>query len=170
VKNLFAWVLVAGALGTSGCADTGGQLVKTIDGTTMAITSAAVQRDLIYNNTLMNRDTEYALAFKDSGVTMEYAMVDVGDGRMAYLPSKISVRGMPEFKQNLESRPPDHRGWKSLDNFVEKGLYGWLGYLIGDFGKAAVSTAAPRYYGDYNQNSFNPITEIPYAPIEPVAH
>ncbi|SDP77214.1 hypothetical protein, partial [Desulforhopalus singaporensis] len=106
---------------------------------TATITGAAVQRDFLYTDQHKNRDNQTAKMFKSSGVQVEMEMITLADGSKAYLPKKFSVRGEPKFQQNLETRPPDHRGWQTADKALDVLTFGLGSYYLNDFGKHAVS-------------------------------
>ncbi|WP_143005552.1 hypothetical protein [Desulforhopalus singaporensis] len=134
---------------------------------TATITGAAVQRDLLYTDQHKNRDNQTAKMFAKSGVQVKMEMITLADGSKAYLPKEFSVRGEPRFQQNLETRPPDHRGWQTADKFVDLLTFGTGAYFLNDFGKHSVSSGRPSYQGDYNYQSYNPQTAQPYfAPVE----
>ncbi len=155
------------ALGLTGCLGTKEAQVATVkffDESGKVVTElsgAAVERDFLYTNQHIQRDKQYVSAFKDSGVTVKMGMVEI-NGAPAYVPTEYSIRGTPHFQQNLETRPPDHRGWASFDNIVNKATIFGLGRLVNDYGKASLAGAQTKYYGDYN-----PQTAKPYI-VEPM--
>lgn len=155
---LSAWVSGCGMLteaGTMKLFDEGGNVIA-------VVTDAAVQRDIVYNVTHRNRDTEYGKMYKSSGIQVEFKEVTLADGSMAWLPQKLSIREQPRFQQNLETRPPDHRGWDTADKFGELLLKGFGIWQLTDFGKTAMGYSAPQYHGPYAANSYNTTsTQIP---------
>jgi hypothetical protein len=121
------------------------------------ITDAAVQRDLIYNKTLQNRDNKYAAAYKSSGMSIEYSMVDV-NGVQAWLPKETTIRGEPQFTQHLESRPPDHRGWSTADKALNVVTLGLSAYFLNDFAKHSVSNSGSKQVIGGDFQSHNPVS------------
>ena len=156
----------------SGCFNTEGMVTESLDALgkpVKVVSSAAVARDLAYTRQHENRDDKTAIMFKDSGIVFEskWERLDFGNGNFAYVnsPHKITVREKPSFQQDLETRPPDHRGWDTADKVVDTVWKGLGLFYITDAFKAMSANATPKYYGDYSPNSNNPITitEIPLA-------
>jgi|LGVD01.1.fsa_nt_gb hypothetical protein len=139
--------------------DTAGKL-------TTELTGAAVQRDWIYMQPHLARAKAKKASYKDSGFNMEMEMVKLSPTLSALLPKKITFRPELEFKQDLETRPPDHRGWNTADKVIDAVTFGLGAYFLTDYGKHSLDTAQTQYHGPYK--SYNPTTttttEIPYAP------
>ena len=129
-----------------------GEIVGTIAGT-------AAQRDYFYTNQHVERDRQSTKQFEMSGVHVKMEKVDLPGGGISFLPTEFTVRGNPQFQQNLETRPPDHRGWDTVDKGlgIIKDL--GIGWLLNDFGKTAVKEAGTKYMGSYSVDSFNQTAE-----------
>jgi hypothetical protein len=88
---------------------------------------------------------------------MEYAKVDIGNGSFAWLPEKMSVRAPHRYQQNIETRPPDHRVWNTVDKGLE--VVGDIGklFLLNEIINTSGNSAGTQYRGDYvtNSNSYN---------------
>lgn len=128
------------------------------------ITDIALARDYAYLNRGNTRDKYDAKMYEKSGVTMKYARVDLGNGSFAWLPEQVEVRAPHAWQQQIAVQPPDHRGWKTFDNIVDKAWYAFGGWLVADTYKQALNTPTTRYQGDYLMNSYNPST-ITYEPL-----
>lgn len=161
----FKWFLVFILLVIiSGCGNTkalttlynsSGEVVATLSG-------AAIQRDFLYMDRGKHRDTIRQEMHDNAGIKTKYKMVKI-NGTMAWLPSEITIRPLPHFQQTIETRPPDHRGWDSLDNIVNKGATGWLAWLLKEGYASATDKNTVEYRGPYNNQvynqSFNPVTD-----------
>ena len=143
----------------SGCAGIGGEalttITDTITGSTTVIAGTAAQRDALYMNRGNHRDSQDKAMYKLSGVNIENEMVILADGSMAYLPKTITVRAPHVWGQNIETRPPDHRGWRTADKALDVLGTGLIGYFLSDAYKG--KTTGTVYKGDYN-----PQTAAPY--------
>lgn len=167
MKKIIALLLVA--LLVTGCAgisdksvmnimDSSGKIVATIAGT-------AAQRDYFYTNMHIERDRATQEMYAMSGLQVKMEAVTLGDGSIAFLPMEFSLRGNPQFQQNLETRPPDHRAWDTADKFLGMATVGLGAYFLNDFGKAALGASRPVYNGPYAVDSYNSTAEPYFAPI-----
>lgn len=129
-----------------------GEIVGTIAGT-------AAQRDYFYTNQHIERDRQLGKMYEQSGISVEWTTITLADGSVAHLPDKLTVRDSPRFQQNLETRPPDHRGWDTVDKGlgIVKDL--GIGWLLKGFGETAVKEAGTKYMGSYSVDSFNQTAE-----------
>lgn len=152
-----------------GCAGTDPGVITVVTKTTgeivTTISGAITQRDYMYTQQHINRDKMTKAMYMKSGVTLKMKEYKLSDGSVAFLPEEMSIRGEPHFQQTLETRPPDHRVWDTVDKGIDLLTFGVGAYFLSDFGKHAVDAAAPTYYGDYNMNSLNQ-TAAPYYPPE----
>lgn len=168
ISKIMLFVMLSTILFLGGCAqvsDTAALKIFDESGKIVAeLTGAAIQRDYLYTQQHIKRDEVYRKSYAKSGSIMEYGNVTLADGSSAYLPTKVTFRDMPHFQQNLETRPPDHRGWQTADKIVDGLTTFGLGFLVADFGKSALSGASTQYHGDYN---YNPQTAEPYI-VNPV--
>ncbi len=162
-RTLSTLLVLFVVLPLGGCGATGAlSLISETGEAVGSITDAAVQRDYIYNQTLQNRDKEYGKMYAKSGFDIKFDQITI-NGVVAYLPTTISYKPEPKFQQQLETSPPDHRGWDSLDRIAELGLKGWLAWVFGDVTNNAVNRSSSQYgvYAPINQ-SYNPTTTYPY--------
>lgn len=138
------------------------ELVDETGKTIGKVTDAAVQRDLLYLKALENRDLKYKEMHAVAGMSIENELITLeckdGSKLAAYVPKTVEVRPIPNFQQRLETRPPDHRGWDSFDNVVNKATLGFFGWVVGNTYDNQNET--PRYHfgGNYSVDSYNPYT------------
>lgn len=115
---------------------------------------ASVAKEHEVHETLRHRDLMYSQAYQYSGFTMDYKEVRLAGGAVAFLPV-VSFRETPRFEQPLPTAPSAHPVWGFANNLVDKGLWGFLGYNLFKFGRAAIDGAAERntYNGPYAPNN-----------------
>lgn len=135
------------------------------------ITDIALARDYAYMNRGSTRDKYTKEMYKESGIiteweTKEYKNKDGEIFLVTHLPKKQTVRPEHRWQQLIETRPPDHRGWKSFDNIVDKAFAAFGFWLIADTFNKATDSPTYKYEGDYLIDSNNPISTYNYAPIE----
>lgn len=125
--------------------DNYGNIVDTVGGYT---SDSSVAKEHEMHETLRNRDNQYTKAYKESGFTMSYQEVEV-NGAKAFLPI-VSFKETPRYTQQLPTTPSVHPLWGTVNNVVDKGLWGWLGYNFFDFAKTAIKGAGDQrvYNGD----------------------
>jgi hypothetical protein len=175
MKRLLTGVLIIGmAFGLSGCL--GSKAVTTIvqegDKMTTTLTGAAVQRDIVYADERKHRDTQTEKMYKQSGVKMEMEMYTFTspDGKFTFTTNRVktvTAKAPNRYQQNIETRPPDHRGWDSLDKGLGVLGKGVIGYFLNDAFQTGSQANGTRYYGDFNPQTAEPyIIEPSYAPIQ----
>lgn len=149
------------ALLVSGCASNGAvtTITETANSVTTTFSGAAVQRDLAYMDRGKHRDSQDNAMYRLSGVNIINEMVTLADGTTAYLPKSITVRAPHTWSQKIETRPPDHRGWATLDKGLNVATMGILGYFLNDAFKG--KTTGPVYGGDYNPQTAEPYIITP---------
>ena len=160
MTKIWTLIFVSFLLVLGGCASMTDNAITTVieeaGKITTTFTGDAVQRDLAYMDRGKHRDTQEQKMYDDSGVSMEYQLVSLGGGATAYLPKSISVRAPHTWQQDIETRPPDHRGWATLDKGLNVLSNGLLGYFIGDAFKTVSDNTVTRYNGDYNYQTAEP--------------
>jgi len=167
----------------SGCASNGlipvtdsmvsesGDIIKT-SGKYVADASVAKEHIVLDAHNL--RTAARQKTYKDSGINVAWAMVDIGNGFKAYLPTKMSIREPITFSQQLPTEPSKHPMWTSLDkgiNIIAKttlGIVGLNGFF--DMTKTGWSNASPSYGDNYSPvtDSYNQTAEPFFAPVESV--
>ena len=122
---------------------------------TTTFTGAAVQRDIVYMDRGKHRDSMQKDMYGKSGVVMEYELVKFSETYSAWLPKKITVRAPNTWMQKIALRPPDHRGWDTLDKGLGIVGHGVMGHFLNEILGTSNSAATPKYGGDYIWNPTN---------------
>ena len=161
-------IVIGLCISLSGCIGT--KAVTTIvqegDKTITTITGAAVQRDIVYADERKHRDTQTTKMQKTEGVNTEWGeyRVEKGDVLVVVIaPVNQTVKAPHKYQQDIETRPPDHRGWDTADKVVgvlEKGIFG---YFLNEVFQTNSNATGTRYGGDY---TWNPQTAEPFI-VEP---
>ena len=111
------------------------------------------------------RTAAKAKAHKDSGLKIEFMLVDLAPGISAYLPKAVTVREPLTFSQHLPTAPSVHPVWETTRDIAGTvAKYGMIAYGIGalsDVWQAGLDSATTQYNGDYQSNN------VYYAPEEP---
>lgn len=156
----------------SGCASMFGAdtVTKVFDDTGAVVTTisgTAAQRDQIYASAMENRDTMTKEMYESSGAEVVMGeFTEISPGIFVQTVKSIRVREAPKFQQNLATTPPDHRGWKSLDNAVDKAFFGFGAWTIGNAFSDAVSNDSVDY-GSSTFQSYNPVSTVEPSVITP---
>ena len=134
-----------------------GEITESIAGHT---SDASVAKEQAVMAAYKYRDRMYKDMYLQSGFNMEFALVEVAPGIMAYMPTSISYREEPDFNQPLPEGPSEHPVWKTTESiFGTVAKYGLLGWGISEFSgvlKAGFDAAGSSYAGPVNmENSFN---------------
>ena len=154
-------LVISIALLTGGCANTLSDNVTTklfdaSQNVVAELSGTAVQRDVVYANAHVNRDALTKEMYLKSGAEVVMGeFQEITPGVFVQPIKSIVVRESPRFQQNLETRPPDHRGWKTADNIVDKVFWGFLGSKAFDSYDSKDTTS---YAGDATFHSYNPVT------------
>lgn len=161
MRCIFSLFLVFLPLALVGCSQK--VITETIDefGTTVkTVSTAAVERDKIYADERNNRDDKTEKMYDKQGIKTkwgEYRAEKDGVLVVVVAPKEQTVRAPHRYQQDIETRPPDHRGWDSFDNVTNKATLGFFGWLFNDNSKASMDRNTTEYRGDYvtNSNSYN---------------
>ena len=122
------------------------------------IKDASVSKESLVHATLQTQYKEYREAHKQSGLKVDFELMDLGGGIKAYLPKHIEYRDEPEFETLVRApvAPSAHPVWETINNGMR--YFGWfgLGYLAADTIKAGYDAAGNTYQGLVNmENSYN---------------
>lgn len=164
MKSVLAGLLLSVVL--LGC--TGKGVVTIIeDGKTTTYTGDAIQKHLVYAEQRRLRDEQTEKMYNKQGVVVENEMYILSDGSSAYLPKKITARAPHRWQQNIETKPPEHRAWKTVDKalgIAEKGLFiTGLNEILG----TTDGSQSTRYEGDYSPRTAKPFVVHPEI-VDPV--
>jgi len=133
-------------------------LTETAGEAVIPIADASTAKELGLQKTWRKYQTEYTKAYKDSGFSMTYAMVDIG-GVQAYLPTNISFKAEPKMVAP-PTVPSQHPVWNTINTGIRTIAPWAFGYMAADslFGSfEAMSANAGNHYagpvqmsGSYN--------------------
>lgn len=151
----------------SGCVGSGGGTISLpaavfVDGATdMApvIAEASVGKEAVVHKSIQNYHKQYAKAFKDSGTTVKFELMEVSKGVFVQVVSSISSRGEVDMMEP-PSVPSNHPVWSTVNNVLDKALTYGFGYLavdtvVGGF-EALGKGAGNNFMGDADtDSSFN---------------
>ena len=166
------FLLLVAVLIISGCSSKAlTTIVQEGDKITTTLSGAAVQRDVVYAQERQHRDSMTYKMYKQSGVNLEMELYTYTspDGKFVFTTNRVknvSAKAPNRYQQNIESRPPDHRGWKTLDKALGVVSTGVIGYFLNDAFKETTQASGNRYYGDYNPQTAEPYIVEPYV-VEP---
>jgi len=168
-RVLWLVMLCMMALGLTGCF--GAKAITTIvqegDKVTTTIAGAAVQRDVVYAEERKFRDTKTAEMYKTQGVniTMEVYTYTSPDGKFVYVTNRVknvTAKAPNSYQQKIETRPPDHRVWSTVDRGLDILGKGVLGYFLNEAFQTSSNNSGTRYYGDYNPQTAEPYIVKPF--------
>lgn len=159
----------------SGCAEVPTTTVESFfdaaGNITKEVVTGAIDRDKTYMERGETRDkyTKDMYATQGVKVTFEKYEFSTSSGEKIFFvgPKEITAKAPHSYQQNIETRPPDHRGWNSFDNVVDRGFQGVLAWLTAGVLSDSIDRSSPVYRGDYVNQSYNPVTttetQIPFA-------
>lgn len=133
---------------------------------TESVTTAAVARDELYMERGNTRDKYTKDMYATEGFTLGWQQIEETvyyPGMEAPLTVKkvlptVTYKAPHVWQDRIETKPPDHRGWASLDKVGDNVLKGFLYYLTFGVLDNAVSKDTQAYQGDYITGSYNPTT------------
>ena len=163
------WICLSLVLLLSGCAGMSDTLVTTVtDGfgrDVETVAGASIAKEQIIHSTLKADVEGYYKALEASGAKVEvtgFYEVPLADGKTGYLPLLVATaKEAPARNINLPTAPSEHPGWRFGGKVVDAGLSFGLGWLLNDFGQAALGGAQTKYYGDYNPQTAEPFVVFP---------
>lgn len=167
MKHSIIAVLAAIALFLGGCA--GGpatiplsaiaELPEGVKDTAVTVANASVAKEGMVFKSWQVYHKQYAKAYKDSGFSMEFAMVDVAPGVKAYMPTSINYREEPDMLAPPKE-PSKHPAWQfasdTIGTVAKYGLIGWgisevSGVLKAGYDAVGNTYAGPvQYVGSHN--------------------